>query len=157
MNKKKIDAYLQKEMKKMKKDLKKEKARCAKTYPDWRDDEFNLLDNRFIWGYNVDKTKTPSFYSWDDAYIYYNRVTKKYYMTIDTGFYGMEYDSELARTELRRLAQIDLAFRDFLIKNRLPILSNIFPFDDPALEADSLSDLYFKFRIMIEGYKQFVL
>ena len=153
MNNKKLDAYLQKELKKIGHDYKREKARCARLYPDWEDDEFNMLDNLFIWGYNVDPKTIPSFHSWDDAYIYFNRATKKYYMTIDTGFYGCNYDADLARAEDDRLSQIDEAFRDFLIEKGLPMRADIFPFEDPALEADTLSGLYVKFRIMLEGYK----
>ena len=153
MNNKKLDAYLHKELKKIGHDYKREKARCARLYPDWRDDEFNMLDNLFIWGYNVDPKTMPSFCSWDDAYIYFNRQTKKYYMTIDTGFYGCNYDAELTRAEGGRLSQIDEAFRNFLIEKELPMRADIFPFEDPALEADTLSELYVKFRIMIEGYK----
>lgn len=153
MNNKKLDAYLRKELKKIGHDYKREKARCARLYSDWRDDEFNMLDNLFIWGYNADPKVIPSFLSWDDAYIYFNRQTKKYYMTIDTGFYGCNYDAELARAESDRLSQIDEAFRDFLIEKGLPMRADIFPFEDPALEANTLSELYVKFRIMIEGYK----
>jgi hypothetical protein len=153
MNNKKLAAYLHKELKKIGKDYKREKDRCARLYPDWKDDEFNMLDNLFIWGCNVDPNVTPSFFSWDDAYVYYNRATKRYYMTIDTGFYGMNYSEELARVELERLVRIDEAFRNFLIEKGLPMRADIFPFEDPALEADTLSELYVKFRIMIEGYK----
>ena len=153
MNNKKLDAYLRKELRKLGTDLKREKARCARLYPDWRDDEFNMLDNLFVWGYNTNPNTIPSFHSWDDAYIYYNRQTKKYYMTIDTGFYGLRYDADLARVEVERLSQIDEAFRNFLIEKGLPMRADIFPFEDPALEAESLSELYIKFRIMIEGYK----
>lgn len=154
MDNKKLEAYLRKELRKMGKDLKREKARCARLYPDWVDDEFNMLDNLFIWGCNYDHPNViPSFYTWDDAYIYYNRANKKYYMTIDTGFYGCNYDAELARSEIQRLGRIDEAFRDFLIEKGLPMRADIFPFEDPALEADTLSELYVKFRIMIEGYK----
>jgi hypothetical protein len=155
MNNKKLNAYLTKELRKIGKDMKREKARCARLYPDWRDDEFNMLDNLFIWGCNANPKVTPSFYSWDDAYIYFNRADKKYYMTIDTGFYGLKYDEDLARIELQRLGKIKTAFEDFLIENRMPMHTEIFPFDDPALEADSLPALYMKFRIMIEGYKQY--
>ena len=155
MNNKKLNAYLRKELRKLGTDLKREKARCARLYPDWVDDEFNMLDNLFIWGYNANPNITPSFYSWDDAYIYFNRQTKKYYMTIDTGFYGVNYNEEFAWAEFDRLNQIDLAFRDFLIEKGLPMRADIFPFEDPALEAETLSELYVKFRIMIEGYKKY--
>lgn len=153
MNSKKLAAYLQKELKKIGKDYKREKARCARLYPDWVDDEFNMLDNLFIWGCNVDPNITPSFYSWDDAYVYYNRATKRYYMTIDTGFYGMKYSKELAQIEIQRLLKIKEAFEFFLTEKGISMSADIFPFEDPSLEAESLDELYVKFRIMLEGYK----
>lgn len=156
MNKQKFDTYLKKLYEELNKDYRYEKERCSRLYPDWKDDEFNMLDNLFIWGYNIDKNITPSFYSWDDAYIYYNRVSKKYFMTIDTGFYNLKYNAELARTEIQRLREIDLAFRNFLAENDLPMIEPVFPYNDPALEADTLPQLYFKFRVMLEGYKQYL-
>lgn len=155
MDNKKLNAYLTKELRKIGKNMKRERARCARLYPDWRDDEFNMLDNLFIWGYTIDAKAIPSFYTWDDAYVYFNRQTKRYYMTIDTGFYGCACDEELARTEIDRLSRIDEAFRDFLIEKGLSMRAEIFPLEDPALEADSLSELYVKFRIMLEGYKAY--
>lgn len=154
MNLKKLNAYIAKELHHIGKNLKREKARCARLYPDWRDDEFNMLDNKFIWGYNTDPKITPSFYSWDDAYIYYNRANKKYYMTVDIGYYGVEYSDLHARGVLYRLWKIKKAFGNFVEENGLQI-KPVFPFNDPALEADSIGELYFKFCIMCEGYKQY--
>jgi hypothetical protein len=152
MNTKKLNIYIRKELKKIGKDMRREKARCARLYPDWRDDEFNMLDNLFIWGYNTNPKITPSFYSWDEAYIYYNRITNKYYMTIDISFYGGEYNAELARKDDERLSQIKEAFRDFLIEKDLPLRAQIFPFQELELEADTLSELYVKFCMMYAGY-----
>ena len=155
MSNKTLDAYLRKEFKKIGRDYKREKARCAKLCPDWEDNEFNMLDNLFIWGYNLDPKVTPSFHSWDDAYIYYNRATQKFYMTIDTGFYGCAYNEELARVEIGRLDGINEAFRNFLIEKGMSLKVEIFPLETLELEADDLSELYTKFNIMLDGYKQF--
>ena len=81
MNQKKINALVAKELKSINKNYKHEKERCKKMYPDWCDDEFNMLDNLFIWGYNTNPKIFSSFYSWDDAYIYFNRKNKKYYIS----------------------------------------------------------------------------
>ena len=154
---KEITTWVTKEMKRMTKELNKEKARCKKEYLDWEDNEFNMLDSKFIWGYNVDPNKTPSFLSWDDAYVYFDRKSKKYYMIVDTGFYTKRFEldtsEEAARAEIDRLFQISDAFRDFLIENNLRQRADFNCFQDNFLCADSLTELYTKFRIQIEGYK----
>ena len=152
MDNKKLNKYLAKELRKMGRELRREKDRCAKLYPDWRDDEFNMLDNKFIWGTCQKLNAIPSFCTWDDAYIYYNRATHKYYMTIDLGFYGFTYDTEVGRIAIKRLAKIKEDFETFLTKNEIPLGTRIFPFEDPALEADSLAELYTKFLVMYQGY-----
>lgn len=155
MDIKKLNALISKELKRAGKDYKREKARCKKMYSDWQDNEFNMLDNLFIWGYTPDANATPSFYTWDDVLVYFNRATKKYYMTIDTGFYGYakEYDAELARNELYRLTQIENAFRNFLGEKGENLYPGVFPLLDPALEGNTLGELYTKFRIMLNGYR----
>ena len=155
MNTKRLDALISKELKRAGKDYKREKARCKKMYPDWEDNEFNMLDYRFIWAYTPDTNATPSFHTWDDVLVYFNRATKKYYMTIDTGFYGYakEYDAELARNELYRLTQIENAFRNFLGEKGESLYPGVFPLLDPALEGNTLGELYTKFRIMLNGYR----
>ena len=152
MDNKKLNDYLYKELRKIGKNLKKEKARCAKLYPDWRDDEFNMLDNKFIWGCSNDLGAVPSFCTWDDAYIYYNRASQKYYMTIDLGFYDVKYSEEFGRIAILRLTKIKEAFEDFLSKSGIARGAIIFPYENPELEADSLAELYTKFYIMYLGY-----
>lgn len=157
MNHTKVTKWLNRHLKKVNRDLKKSKARCRREYIDWEDDEFNMLDNKFIWGYNVDPAKTPSFLSWDEAYVYFNRKTKKYYMVVDTTFYTKQLEvdqsAEAARAEIGRLFQIADAFRDFLIENNLRQRADFYSFQDSFLCADSLTELYTKFRIQLEGYK----
>lgn len=141
-------------VKKILRDMKRERKRCAKEYPDWCDDEYNNLDDKFIWGCTSSTDNQPSsFNHWDDAYVYYNRKTKKYYMVIDTGFYSDIYDEEVAQEEIDRLDRIESRFSKFLIQNHIPCVAYIFPFQNPALEADTLSELYVKLRVMIEGYR----
>ena len=155
MNTKRLNALISKELTRAGKDYKREKARCKKMYPDWEDNEFNMLDYRFIWGYTPDANLTSSFYTWDDALVYFNRASKKYHMTLDTGFYGYEkeYNAELARDELYRLTQIENAFRNFLGEKGESLYPGVFPLLNPALEGDTLGELYTKFRIMLSGYR----
>lgn len=155
MDNKRLNKYLAKELRKMGRELRREKDRCAKLYPDWRDDEFNMLDNKFIWGTCQKLNAIPSFCTWDDAYVYYNRATQKYYMTIDLGFYGLAYNAEIGRVAIKRLTKIKEDFETFLTKNEIPLDTRIFPFEDPALEADSLAELYTKFLVMYQGYTHY--
>ena len=155
MNQRKLNSYMKKELKLAKLSLAREKARCRRTYPDYLDNEFNMLDNLFIWGYNNNPKVESSFLTWDDAYIYYNRATKRYYMTIDTGFYDAIKDEESARAELDRLCRIEEAFRNFMIENNLSTRLEKIRFEDSGLEGHSLTELYTKFKYVFEGYKAF--
>lgn len=151
---------LKKKIRQALKSMDKAKKVCKKKYIDWEDNCFNCLDSKFIWGYAPGLETEPSFCSWNLAQIYFNRATKKYYMDVDLGFYDVAEDEELAWCELERLTRIDFAFRDFLIENNLKLRdSNIPCFYSPdfqlSLEADCLTTLYTKFRIMLEGYKMY--
>lgn len=140
----------QNELKKfLKKEFKrylKEKKRCAAQYPDWRDDSFNVLDNKFIWGFNS-MGDEPSFAAWNEAYIYYNRATKKYYL---------EIDESVARGELGRLFEIKEAFRNFIIDSGVEHFPKIQRFSNFPFEADSLGELFLNFSIQLSGYRDYV-
>lgn len=155
INNKKLNKYLIKEMRNAKATLKREKRRCKHIYPDYLDNEFNMLDNLFIWGYNIDPTIEPSFYTWDDAYIYYNRANNRYYMVIDTGFYDEIKDEESAWIELERLSRIEEAFRNFMTESHLSTRLEKIAFNDLGLEGRSLTEVYTKFHYILEGYRTF--
>ena len=77
---KKVNKFLKREFKR----YEKAKKRCAKSYPDWKDDEFNCLDLKYIWGLDInDKTKDTSFDSLNKATLYFNRLINKYELCID--------------------------------------------------------------------------
>lgn len=146
----KFDKSIKKELKLMR----KENKRCAKLYPDWKDDEFNMGHNKFIWGYNPYSNTPASFHTWNDAEIIYNRLTNTYNLKIDL-FVGAAYNEEVARMELDRLMEIEEQFRIFLINNELDTHYNLFPIIDLALEAPTLEELYARFCILLDGYKQY--
>ena len=155
MNNRKLNKYLKKELKKNNINLAREKARCRRQYPDYLDNEFNMLDNLFVWGYNTNPNVIPSFLTWDDAYIYYNRANDRYYMTLDVGLYEGVKDEESARIELDRLSRIEEAFRNFMIESNLSLRTEKITFHDLGLEGRSLTELYTRFRYMLEGYRVF--
>ena len=118
-------------------------------------DKTKMRQLEFIWGWSKNMPVTPSFLTWDDIYIYYNPKQKRYYYHVDTDVYN--YVSEaVARGECERLSEIDEAFRNFLIEKGLPLEADIC-FEELAHEgAYTLSALYTKFKIKIEGYKYYV-
>lgn len=115
--------------------------------------EFNLNGFQYIWGFTPNAQWTPSFHTWDDIYVYYNPTTKQYHMHIDTGIYQPEPN---AWVELGRLSEIESAFRNFLIENGHPIDAEICYDDFQSDGAPTLSALYVKFKIIYDGYKEYV-
>lgn len=152
MNNKALNTYLKKEMRRAKHSLSREEARCRASYPDWENDEYNLLDYKFIWGWTQGSSSVrPSFYTWEDFYVYYNRADKRYYFHVDTGVYRY-LNKEAARYESERLLQIKEAFRNFLTENGIldtaPICFNDLQQDG----AESLAQLYTKFCALVDGF-----
>ena len=144
-----------KEQKRQRRTIRHEKKRCRALYPDWRDDEFNMLHNKFIWGYTPGCVRTPSFNTWEDFYIYYNRAEKKFYFHIDTGIYRY-IDQEAARYEVGRLSQIEKAFRDFLIEKGIAPTADICFCDLETQGAYTLNDLYAQFYVLYKGYSEYL-
>lgn len=100
MKNKKLDKELKKELRQ----CKRIKRRCARMYPDWRDDEFNMGANKFIWG--VAHNGAPaSFSTINDIMVYYNRDYKIYFMDIDSQL--------LARDAMDRLTELKSEFENF--------------------------------------------
>lgn len=152
---KRIERRLDKSIKKELKLMQKENKRCAKLYPDWKNDEFNMGHNKFIWGYNLPSNIPASFHTWNEAEIIYNRLTDTYKLNIDIVLEGSTYDKVIGRMELDRLMEINEQFRIFLINNELDTHYNLFPITDLALEAPTLEELYTRFCILLDGYKQY--
>ena len=119
------------------------------------DEKTKMHHLEFVWGWSKNSPIKPSFLSWDDIYIYYNTKNKMYYYYVDTGVYRYE-SIEAARGECERLSEIDEAFRNFLTEKGLPLDADIY-FEELLHEgAYTLSALYTKFKIRVEGYKYYV-
>ena len=156
---KKIDKYIRKELKL----AKKRKKECARLYPDWRDDEFNMLECKFIWGVTHDPlpdapAPIPSFATLNKAIVYYNRATEKYYMTIDDGFFDLQ-DKESKEHYLRYLGDIRSKFLAFIVDQdadgyvlKQPVKAE--ELGNYGLEGKTLEDVYFKFSVIIMGLEQ---
>ena len=143
-----------KHIKKWRKEAKKTRRYCKKHFPDWRDDEYNCGDLKFIWGMPYyTEINTPSFATLNLATVYYSRIHKKYYLDIDT--------EELNRKPehfFEKLFDVFLAFQDYLyITCELPRqisktkLKQFITFD---FSADSLEDLFYQFYIILNGIQK---
>lgn len=119
-----------------------QRKRCQKLYPDWKDDEFNCAENKFIWGISYNPEHTPSFSTLNYIQVYYNRKFKIYYLDLDP-----EIDCE----NLKRAASRFEAYVALEGLNRDKKLS----IEEVGLDlfsAASLEDLLFKFKIFVLGY-----
>ena len=145
----KLDKRTKQELKR----AQKEKSRCAKTYKDWNDDEFNCGPLKFIWGIQYNGEITDNFNSLNDFEITYNRDTKKYLLFLET--MNIFNDLESRKNYLRK--HIFKKFENYILKNNLLDKNldphNLYWYNSGNLfEASDLTELYFKFKIFVKGY-----
>lgn len=95
-------------LRKMQRKYNAEKRRCARTYPDWKDDEYNDLDYKFIWGlsHNPKAESYASFHTWNKAALIFDRRAKEYILELDTTF----FDNEINAHYIRYINEIREAF-----------------------------------------------
>ena len=149
-----IKTKLNKITKKELKIAKKEKKRCQKLYSDWKDDEYNCGPLKFIWGVlspdNM-SSDTSNTYTLNDLDIMYNRDTHKYLLGLETIYSFSTYEENL--TYLNSLLN---QFYKFV---KIQLDANIEPFslhqynDGNLFIADSITELYYKFKIFVKGYE----
>lgn len=134
---------------------KKEKKRCQKLYADWKDNECNCGPLKYIWGiksYDDLTLSEPNFYTLTDLDIYYNRDNKLYMLDLET-----IYSFETIADRINYLNRLLDTFRDYMVTNKL-FDSNYDPFflyrynDGKMFEAESLTELYYKFKLFVTGY-----
>lgn len=131
----------------------KVKKQCRKLYPDWRDDEFNCGVLKYIWGVDLScPSKQTSFYDLTDMDIMYNRETNKYLLSVDCN--TSPIDKGVCAKYLEDLLS---AFNKFM-KTQDPFINIDIELSDLIIgditQADTLEELYLKFRIFVEGYKR---
>ena len=128
--------------------MKREQKRCAKQYPDYVNNEYNMLDCKFIWGLTEDPKAAPaSFYTYNKAQVYYNRRTKKYYMDIDTSFF-QQTTKESIHHLIKYIQEIIAVFDQWMFNQYsdsiVPQISIEEWFEEPLLEAANLEQLWQK-------------
>lgn len=119
-----------------------QRKRCQESYPDWKDDEFNCVDNLFIWGVSHNPEQTSSFCTLNYIEVYYNRRFQTYYLDIDP-----EIDVKTMKMLLQKFdsfvyMQVEDATKKLTIEEVMPDL----------FSASSLEDLLCKFKIFVAGY-----
>lgn len=122
-------------------------------YMNFEDDEYNIGELKFIWGIKSwdDATSNNSnMYTMNDIDITYDRKKKLYYLGIETG-----YLFENSAAECKYLRQLLNVFTNFMDKNKyskseplLLLINN----SCMSLSAETIEELYIKFKIFVEGY-----
>ena len=133
------------------KQARKEKKRCQRIYPDWKDDAYNCGPLKYIWGVLPNGDDADNFYQLTDLDIYYNRDTKKYMLGVET-----ICKFETVEDSINYLDNLCNRFYDYLKNDFDPNINpfNLYTYNDGNLfQAESLSALYYKFKIFVEGYK----
>ena len=146
---------LNKETKEELRRSKKEKKRCQKLYADWKDDEYNCGPLKYIWGVKSHDDLTlndANFYTLNDLDIYFNRDNRLYMLGLET-IYSFDNNGD----RINYLNRLLDAFKEYMITNDL-FDSNYDPFFlyvyncGKMFEAESLTELYYKFKIFVIGY-----
>ena len=134
---------------------KKEKKRCQKLYADWKDDEYNCGSLKYIWGIKSHddlSANKANFYTLNDLDIYFNRDNRLYMLGLET-----IYSFETVADRISYLNRLLDTFREYMVTNDL-FDSNYDPFFlylynyGKMFEAESLTELYYKFKIFVTGY-----
>ena len=139
--------FLNRELKKSK----KEKKRCKKLYPDWKDDEYNCGPLRYVWGIQHNGEDTNNFNTLNDLDIYFNRDNKKYVLSLDT-MVIMSPEQTINHLEFL-LGKFSKLIGDKLECNFNPYELNVYDTGELFI-ADSLTELYYKFKIFVNGFKE---
>ena len=134
----KIDTFLKKEFKR----YKREKKKCKKLYPDWKDDEKNCLHSFFVWGLSPNfSSVNTNFNTLNILQIYYDRQIQKYCLVFDINY-------------LNKIEQILLAISTspLYINNKNSSFSNIKNYtiihceDELFISTNTLNDLFYVFK-----------
>ena len=125
----------------------------AKQYSDYADDEYNDGSLKFIWGiksYDDLSDSDANLYTMNDIEIVYDRDTKQYMLGIETSYL---FDDIQADCEYyKRLLDY---FTQYMNDNGLSTEPHYCPFFanlDMRFEADSIEELYTRFKIVVTGF-----
>lgn len=123
---------------------------CQKNYPDWKDDEYNCGDLKFLWGLLKDRTagSPPSFCTLNSATLYYSRLNRRYYLDIEVD------NPKDFRASKEQLLQIFSCFQEWVVASNEPIYT--YQFSDRLdfdLSGSTIGEIYAKFYIISFGFQ----
>lgn len=130
---------------------KREKSRCKKLYPDWKDDEYNCGPLKYVWGVKTNKDSATNFNELTYMDIYYNRDTRKYLLSLDT-----TYEEMTTEQTIQHLNMLCSKFQEYSREN-FDVSINPFKLSYYAsgdiFQDSSLTELYYKFKIFVKGFE----
>ena len=124
------------------------KRYCKKHFPDWKDDEYNCGDLKFLWGISYLGGRTPaSFCTLNFASLYYSRIKERYFLDLDLS------DCKTLNSFYMILDGIYMGLQNYLISQEIKLIYPLpheipFNFD---LSADTLEELFYQFYIILKG------
>ena len=128
-------------------------------YPDYKDDEYNCEELKFIWGIKSADDLTSNeanLYTMNDLDIVFDRERNEYLLGIETIYSFAEGN----KGEIKYLECLLDKFTEF-VKEK----GHISAADNPSLccientdpwRAGTISELYIRFKIFVNGYKSVV-
>lgn len=132
---------------------KRANKKYLKKYPDYKIDEYNDGALKFIWGIKSYDNLSPCdvcLHTMNDIDITYDRDKKIYILGIETVYC---FDSK--NNECEYLSELLDAFTQFMKDNNYNTENPYFFFmhsPETMVEAETIEELYTKFRIFVEGY-----
>ena len=130
--------------------------KMKKKYPDYEDNEYNYGYTKFIWGvksWDDITSKDANLYTMNDLAIVYNRKSEEYELELETIYHF----SDGRKGEIKYLDELLNKFTDFVIAENYVIPEDKLALwwieDNEPWKADTISELYIKFKVFVNGYK----
>ena len=175
---KKQKKQTEKQLKRWAKEAKKFNKYCKKTFPDWKDDDYNCGDCRFVWGVTSDGTPAESFVTLNIAELFYSRIDKRYWLVIDDDLLNLLLYDELPPSlsenmislkqysdGLEKIENIFSEFKSWLIQQDIIINTDGVSYTDyerrhalsGPIVANNLVDIFLDFYALMQYIRDTVV
>ena len=129
--------------------------KMIKKYPDYKDDEYNCGDLKFIWGiksWDDLTSKDANLYSMNDLDIVYDREKKEYMLGIETIYTFDDKEDEIKYLEGLLDKFTEYVRENKYITNQDKMCLTYIESSEPW-RAKTISELYIRFKIFVNGFK----